>query len=72
MAAALIIPSGSNNERIQDAMTFEITNDASADQVNGRIFVNSNSLAIDEKVIDVQEKGAVAVLYLSQQFRKLF
>jgi hypothetical protein len=51
-------------------MTFEITTDTSAEQVNGRIFVNSNSLPIDEIIIDVQEKGAAAILYLSQQFRK--
>lgn len=60
---------GSHNEQIQDPMTLEVTMDTSADQVDGRMYVNSNSLPIDEIIIDVQNKGAAAILYLSQQYR---
>jgi len=49
-------------------MTFEVS--TNVNQVEGRMYIKQSLLAIDEIIIDVQHKGAAAVLYLTRQFCK--
>jgi hypothetical protein len=60
---------GTSKDLIDEPISAEVTTDSS--QVANRIFLIQNPLAIDEIIVQVQNSGARAVIYISPVYCKL-